>query len=475
MKIKTILNYALGPVGSGMVGILTLPIISWIFTIEDVGRLSMIQVFTSFSVVLFGLGLDQAYVRDYHDANKKASLLKNTFFPSLCLFCITAIGVITIDLNIISELLFGISDKYLSILTILTILLAIFIRCFSLILRMQEKAFAFSMSQLLPKITLLILVISCFFNKFGSNNIRLLLTLNFISILFAVTIYGWNTHHDWSKAVLEKIDWKKVKLLLNYSLPLFLSGLAVWCLNVSDRIFLRYFSNFRELGVYSVSMNIAAGATILSSIFNTIWAPTVFKWNSENKVDYKIVQKIFEALLMIIYYIIILVGVLSQVIPYFLPIQYVSVQYILSACIIGPLFYTLSEVSSIGIVLTKKTKYSFYTSLIAMLLNFALCFLLIPKFGAIGAAISMAISYWVFYFFRTHFSNLVWQPISSYESSIITFALLTFVVCQSYFKFSSLINYSISMLFLVLGLFIFNITLRESLLFVKKYFSKEIY
>ena len=53
MNKKTILGYALGPIGSGLLGLISLPIITWFYSVEDVGRISMLQVFTSFSILFF--------------------------------------------------------------------------------------------------------------------------------------------------------------------------------------------------------------------------------------------------------------------------------------------------------------------------------------------------------------------------------------------------------------------------------------
>ena len=80
MNRKVLLGYAVGPIGSGLLGLLSLPIITWFYSVEDVGRISMLQVFTSFSILFFCLGLDQAYVREYHDTNNKPLLLIHILF-----------------------------------------------------------------------------------------------------------------------------------------------------------------------------------------------------------------------------------------------------------------------------------------------------------------------------------------------------------------------------------------------------------
>src|SRR5690606_14778639 len=148
MNKKKLLGYALGPVGSGLLGFISLPIITWFYPVEDVGRISMLQVFTSFSILFFCLGLDQAYVREYYESNNKPLLLKTVVFPSLILCVFILVALFIFDSYLVSYWLYDIKSSYLSIITILCFVIALLSRFLSLVLRMQERALAFSMSQL---------------------------------------------------------------------------------------------------------------------------------------------------------------------------------------------------------------------------------------------------------------------------------------------------------------------------------------
>jgi len=152
MNKKTILGYAIGPIGAGVLGFISLPIITWFYSVEDVGRISMLQVFTSLSVLLFCLGLDQAYVREYHEAQNKPTLLRAVLLPSLFFSLIFFSLLLLFDIRLISELMFDIPSAYLSVLVVICFIVALISRFLSLVLRMQERSIAFSMSQLLPKL-----------------------------------------------------------------------------------------------------------------------------------------------------------------------------------------------------------------------------------------------------------------------------------------------------------------------------------
>ncbi|WP_235596426.1 lipopolysaccharide biosynthesis protein [Pseudomonas aeruginosa] len=87
MVSRKIAVFAIGSIGSAVLGLITLPIITWFYSAEDVGRIAMLQVASNFCVLLFCLGLDQAYVREYHEEKNRSALLKSCLFPGLFFFC----------------------------------------------------------------------------------------------------------------------------------------------------------------------------------------------------------------------------------------------------------------------------------------------------------------------------------------------------------------------------------------------------
>lgn len=430
MKINKILAYALGPIGSGILGLVSLPIITWFFSIEDVGRISMLQVVVSFSVLLFCLGLDQAYVREYHETNETPELLKLTLLPGLLLTIVAYSLIFTIDSSLISRWLYEIPSVYLSIISITCLIVSIISRFLSLVLRMQEQALAYSMSQLLPKIIFLIFIVSTVWLGF-KKDIYTLVTAHFLSIFSVFLIFSWNTRKEWIASLKYKFNWRRFKPLFLFGLPLVIGGLASWGLNVMDRLFLRSLSTFSELGVYSVTMSIASIATVFSSIFNTIWAPLVYKWVKTDDVNLSKIDDISEHLLATIYFIIVLSGLFSWILPYFLPKEYATIQYLITPCLLAPLFYTLSETTAVGIAIARKTSYSMFASIFAMVANALGNYLLIPQIGALGAAISTAISFWLFYILRTELSAKAWRNIPRKSTYTAITVLLLVVILSS--------------------------------------------
>ena len=406
MNFRKVLFFSVGPVGGALLGFITVPIIAWYFSPEDIGRIAILNVAVSFGVLFFSFGLDQAYVREYHETSSTPFLLINTLGPGLIILSFFLLFFFFQPATI-SVWLFDIVSEQLGLMVLLCLLAAFISRFLSLILRMQEKGLAFSMSQVLPKVFFLVLLGFYIVLDVGFTTLKLV-SAHTLSISLVCLVYGWNTRKEWMSAFKQKFDSNKIHEMLAYSVPLIFGGLAYWGLTAVDKLFLRNMSSFEELGIYSIANNFAAAATIFQSIFSTIWAPTVYKWASSGEGLGK-VQQVTQYVLFIIVLIFCLTGLFSWLIDYILPDTYRSVKYIAVACLGTPLLYTLSEATMVGIGITKKTFYAFFSSFIALICNVIGNYFFIPRYGAAGAAISTCISFWVFFVCRTEFSILVWQ------------------------------------------------------------------
>ncbi|UIP27227.1 lipopolysaccharide biosynthesis protein [Photobacterium sp. TLY01] len=462
MNSRKILAYAVGPVGSALLGLVTLPIITWFYNIEDVGRISMLQVTVSFSTLLFCLGLDQAFVREYHEEDNKALLFKNVIVLPVLIILIAGFSLFFYDSSLISQFLYSNPDYNLSLFTLLCCFFALISRFISLILRMEERALAYSMSQLLPKfLFLLFVVIGTFFlNDKGFDDLILAYVVSFFSVAF---IYMFNSRFVLGKAALEKIDINRQKYLLVFGLPLIIGGLASWGLRVMDRMFLRAFSNFAELGLYSVTMSLAGAATIFGSIFTTIWAPMIYKWIKE-KEDLSKIDHITDNMLAIIYFVFGFSGLFSWVIPVFLPQAYENIEQLFVICLSGPLFYVLSECCSMGISVSRKTYVAMFISVFSMIVNFIGNYLLVSKFGATGAAVSTCIAFFIFFVLRTELSARLWRGFPRRKLYFISTTLLIF--CLVYVFFPSF-GVKLSLLLLFFGVYFFKANIKALCFYIK--------
>ena len=466
MKLKQIALFSLGPIGSALVGFITLPIITWFFSQEDIGRLSMLNVVTSFSVLLFSLGLDQAYVREFHETKNKPVLFKTTILPGLVLI-VVVLGVLLSSDNVISLWLFEADSMVLSLLVAVAILSAFLSRFLSLILRMNEQGLAYSLSQLLPKV-LLISIIGGYVVFSVSKNITSLVVANVMATLFVCVIYAWNTRTEWLLGIKENIEYSYLKKLFAFGMPLIFGGLAFWGLTATDKILLKELSGFEDLGIYSVAVSFAAAATILQSVFSTVWAPTVYKWAANNENLDKI-YKVNRYVLLAVIILFCFAGLFSWVVTFILPSNYNNVQWILVSCLGYPLLYILSETTVVGIGVTRRSGFAMLAAFLAFIINLLGNWFFIPKLGASGAAITTCISFWVFFILRTEFAIHLWRGIPRVTLYFYTTLLVIGAITHSLYggSFSSEIRV---FWFLILAsvLFFFKQEIKE----LRRYFLR---
>lgn len=408
MNIRNLAGFALGPIGTAAISLMTVPITAWYFSAEDIGRISMLQIGISFCLLLFSLGLDQAYVREYHDTENKAGLFKATILPGFSLLLIVLLSLFLWPEEL-SSLLFKISNSEYSALAGLCFITAFLGRFLSLILRMQERGLAFSISQLLPKIGFLI-VLGFYVLQQSQLGLGQLLIAHAIAQVSVCIVFAWNTRNEWYKRTTAITTSHRIALF-RFGMPLVFSGCAFWGMTSMDKIFLRHYSSYEELGLYSIATSFAGVAIVLQNIFSTIWAPTAYKWHSEG-VDPRSFQKMIDHVLAAVVALFALAGLLSWVITYILPVQYHNAQYILLACLVYPLLYSLGETTGIGLGIARKSRHTLLATVVALCVNVVCNFWLVPLYGAAGAASATALSFLALFIFRTEFGNRYWVPFS---------------------------------------------------------------
>jgi len=413
MDAKKILSFAIGPIATAALGFVTLPVITWFYSTEDVGRIAMLQVASSFCILFFSLGLDQAYVREFHETESKAALLGAAILPGLLLLLFSMLILWLWKPELISYGLFNVKSTAISLLVSLCLISSLISRFLSLVLRMREHGLAYSLSQVLPKLIFASIIGAYVYLSLGFDLLHLVIALT-LSNVVTVAALGWNTREDWLGCLREGIDRRALAGLLSFGLPLIVGGLAFWGLTTMDRLFLRKLSTFDELGIYSVASSFSAIAIIFHGVFSVVWAPIVYKWAAEG-VDLKKIDRVTEHVLGAIVLLLSLAGLFSWVVIPLLPDKYEDVQYILVACMACPLFYTLSETTVVGLGIVRKSSYAMLAAILAAFINFMLCYWLVPRYGAAGAASATAISFWCFLFLRTEFSSRIWRRLPRFK------------------------------------------------------------
>ena len=74
---------------------------------------------------------------------------------------------------------------------------------------------------------------------------------------------------------IKSYDKELFKKVTKYALPLVPIVVINWAMSSLDTIFLKYFSNFYNVGIYTMM--------IIQTSFCLVWAPISYRWKKENK------------------------------------------------------------------------------------------------------------------------------------------------------------------------------------------------
>ncbi|MCI6152847.1 MAG: oligosaccharide flippase family protein [Fusobacterium perfoetens] len=397
--LKKFLSFSIGGYLNAILGLIMIPVITRIIPPKEFGIASLISVIQNILFLICSLGLQHAFLRFFHEEESKGRLLYNVlfypFFISILLFFLSFIFK-----EKIAEILIGKKENYLwFILTFGSFLMTLKIFSY-LIIKMKQKAKLYSFLTTFEKVLEFIFIL-ILLKKYG-NSYKTLSIAFIFSLIVTNLIAIYIEKEDWKLKGKETISRKE---LLNYSLPLSVTMALNWVFASCDKILIKILSTPIELGLYSGAFKIIGILSVIQSGFTSFWMSIAYEHYSKNKNDnifFKNMLNIFSLLFFGLG-----IGLLftRDLILLFLGEKYREAIFIFPMLIFNPIMYCISEITTLGISFSKKTKYYFYISLVVAIINLIGNIVLIPHFGAKGAAISTGIVFILFFILRTYFST----------------------------------------------------------------------
>lgn len=453
--LKKFIEFAIGNGIVLILGFISSPIISRLISPEQLGKASMFTTFTSLIIVVVMMGVDQAYIRYYYDEdeNNRGGLLGKSLFITVLLNLIVTVVLLLfykkISVFIVDETSFS--------LVVLILIHTVFsiVGNFAMIhVRMKQKGKLYSLLNVINKAAYLIFVGVLF----------ILFKDNYITIIIA-TILANLVKTIWA-IISEKKDWKRINLvnkvntttkeLVTYGTPFIFSMAITWVFQSVDRISLRIFSSYEEIGLYTGAMTIIALLNNFQGAFTTFWTPVAYEKYKTNPKDTEfftnINQIVSAGMLLLSVGLIatkdIVIGLLGR--------EYRGAQFIFPFLVFMPIMYTISETTVLGINFKKKTKYHVYIASFSAIFNIIGNLILVPTYGAKGAAISTGLAYVVFFISRTYYGNKFYNiKIHTGRFWICTTSVYMLAAYSSVYKFNYVILL-LSILSVILILFMYR-------------------
>lgn len=371
-------------------GLVLMPFITRQFGPVSYGVWSQVSVLISTIMPLVVLGTDSAVLR-YLPGKEKEQQKRE--ISAWVLFLLGTAGLFAIILFVfrtgLSTLFFGEEGgDYVPFLSLaaLWLISSTLLGALKNWFRVQNDAKLFGTSNLLGSALSVLAVVIMLMRNEGVYQLVVYSLLGdtlLIVVLALVNLfkYGWG-----------RPDFSIAPQLVKYGLPLVPGAFAIWGLNYLDRFFIVQYSTLAELGIYTVAYRIAYQVIPL---LVKPWFAMFGNSASElhNMGQLKTLQSLFNrsagltfALGIPASFGVFLLG--DRVLRLFATAEFASGASLLIFISLGYLFSVMSSFYEIALGLIRKQYLSTVVSSIAFLVNLALNFLLIPRYGILGAAIA---------------------------------------------------------------------------------------
>ena len=369
---------------------------------SDYGVVSELYSWVAFFVVFLPFGMETAFFRFLQSSDDKEKVFSNSFISVLAINIIFYFGLLYFNTDLANFMLYEGHNEYIVLLGAIVCIDAIASIPIAR-LRAEEKALRFTIIQLISigvNISLnLILLLGFFDPSLPEEGVLFILIANLCASLVKIILV-----YDIISKVVLKIDWALVKVLLRYSFPLVIAGLAGIVNETIDRILLKQLlydplipgslqAAEAEVGIYSACYKLAMLVTILLQAYRYAAEPFFFE-QLKNEDRNKVYSKIMNLFIAVVCFVFLAVSVNVSLFKFFIRTEiYWEGLKVVPILLLANVFLGIYYNQSIWYKLSGKTKFGAYIALIGALFTIGINLLFIPKFGFMACAWATLIVY----------------------------------------------------------------------------------
>jgi len=462
--VKNTSIYSLGQILPKAAGFILLPIYTKYLTPSDYGIVNSMAVLQTILAVFFTLCLERSIYRlywDYETEDEKKDFL-GTIVISISILSIIVISVLFVFNDYVGLIYKSIDFNPFYVYAIIISYFSIFSLVPRIYLMIKEKPIVYVTLSLFQFILnagfILWFIIVKKESAIGYLKANLISILIILPVFLIITI----------KTINLRFKYSIFKNAFIFSVPLVPAIITSWILNLSDRVFIERYFSLTDVGIYSLGYTIAGVVLLFTTAFDLSYNPEFFRLaNSDDQIKAKIlISKYNNTYLSVVILFCFIISLFSkELITLFLNKRYLDAYFFVPLISFSYLFSQAMGITSKFFQQSKKMKANMYIAISAAVMNIILNFLLIPHFGAFGAAyatiISMAIPFFIAYSFckkHCYFVPINWRKIVP----ITVFFISIFLIFQYILSFDIITSLIIKVFFIGgMGLF-----------FMKKYYQQ---
>lgn len=225
-----------------------------------------------------------------------------------------------------------------------------------------------------------------------------------ISLILGQSLVAIFNIYKMRSMLIFKIDFNVLKIMLAFSFPLILSSLGVITSLLVDRIMIKEMLTFEDLAIYGVAARFASLVGLLIMGFQSALAPLIYS-SLENTNLNSNLKKMFFGYTVIAFFIVLLLYYISdELIEIVVGKSYIQSSEIMTLLALSVLIQSAAMFFP-GLSIVKKTHILAFINVFTGIFNILLNYIMLPKYGVIGAAYSTIITASLYLILNSYFSE----------------------------------------------------------------------
>jgi O-antigen/teichoic acid export membrane protein len=191
------------------------------------------------------------------------------------------------------------------------------------------------------------------------------------------------------------VDFTLLARMFRFSIPISLSSIAMFIIHFGDRFILPHYRPLSDLGIYGIAYKIGMLISLLSGSFNSYWTAQIFQLARRDDAN-EVIARVFTYLLLVLSACSLGLIVFSRPVIHILTTaQFEYAAVIAPLIIIAYYFRSLAEFFRCFFIVHGRPEYESFCNWTGAVVCLAGYFILIPRFGILGAGYATAITFLV--------------------------------------------------------------------------------
>ncbi len=380
--------YGIGPVIARFAGLLLLPIYTRHLGTSEVGRVGQVVALVAVGATIAQLGLVNALFRFAAEREGDARFAVARTAIALCgVAGIVLAGVAALATPFVAPVFLGDGHDGLWLVACFGLLVSLLYEPCAGLYRVEQRPQRF-LAVTVVNVVVTVVVSVIWIIHFHGGALGLIAG-SYTGTLVALGVVLW----DRRQALFGSIDRDLMGPLLRFGLPFMPSRVALWALNLSNRLLVAWLATSALAGVFVVAANAASAVALLVTAFQLAWPPFAYgiKDDDEARVVYRAVLTVW--LLVALAVVLPLALDREWLIAVLAGEKYRGGADAMALSALGLAFYGAYYVVGVAVGRAKRTQLNWVVTGIAAITNVVLCIILIPEYGAKGAGAASAVAY----------------------------------------------------------------------------------